>query len=197
MIFLRKKSHGEIIRVCMRIFTIALIPLRNKKKIQSNSQYKYLTLLPQCIACYLTVYYVNNPEMDNSLNWVLFNVVSGQITRDACWKVKYVYWEFDCIFLFLKVVVNIPIQTLIISPWLLFRKMIISQLELGLPVVRPDISKLKFMKIRSRGLNQFSWLKLKQQAQNVHSTINRYLRPDEFVCYHPLWCEERQERRNH
>ena len=29
---------------------------------------------------------------------------------------------------------NIPIQTLIISPWLLFRKMIISQLELESPV---------------------------------------------------------------
>ena len=41
---------------------------------------------------------------------------------------------------FLRVVLNIPIQTLIISPWLLFRKMIISQLELGPPVVRPDIS---------------------------------------------------------
>ena len=57
---------------------------------------------------------------------------------------------------FLRVVLNIPIQTLIISPWLLFRKMIISQLELGPPVVRPDISKSNFMKMRSRGLNQFS-----------------------------------------
>ena len=57
---------------------------------------------------------------------------------------------------FLRVVVNIPIQTLIISPWLLFRKMIISQLELGPPVVKPDISKSTFMKMRSRGLNQFS-----------------------------------------
>ena len=39
------------------------------------------------------------------------------------------------IFLFLRAVVNIPIQTLIIPPWLLLRKMIISQLELGPPVV--------------------------------------------------------------
>ena len=38
------------------------------------------------------------------------------------------------IFLFLRAVVNIPIQTLIIPPWLLLRKMIISQLELGPPV---------------------------------------------------------------
>ena len=35
-------------------------------------------------------------------------------------------------FLFLRAVVNIPIQTSIISPWLIFRKMIISQLELGI-----------------------------------------------------------------
>ena len=40
-------------------------------------------------------------------------------------KVRYFYWEFDCIFLFPRAVVNI------ISPWLLFRKTIISQLELG------------------------------------------------------------------
>ena len=40
-------------------------------------------------------------------------------------KVRYFYWEFDCIFLFPRAVVNI------ISPWLLFRKTIISQMELG------------------------------------------------------------------
>ena len=27
-----------------------------------------------------------NPEMDNSLKWVLFNMVSGQITSDALCK---------------------------------------------------------------------------------------------------------------
>ena len=36
--------------------------------------------------------------------------------------------------LFLRAVVNIPKQTLTISPWLFFRKTIVSQLELGLPV---------------------------------------------------------------
>ena len=30
--------------------------------------------------------YVVNLEMDNSLKWVLFNKVSGQITSDALWK---------------------------------------------------------------------------------------------------------------
>ena len=40
------------------------------------------------------------------------------------------------IFLFLRTVINIPTQTLKILPQLLFHKMIISQLELGQPVVR-------------------------------------------------------------
>ena len=35
---------------------------------------------------------------------------------------RYFSWEIDCIFVFLRAVVNIPIQTLIISIWLLFRK---------------------------------------------------------------------------
>ena len=30
--------------------------------------------------------YVENLEIDNSLKWVLFNVVSGQITGNALWK---------------------------------------------------------------------------------------------------------------
>ena len=42
-------------------------------------------------------------------------------------------WRY--FFFFLRAVVNIPVQTLIFSPWFLFCKMIISQLELGLPVI--------------------------------------------------------------
>ena len=42
-LILRNNGHGGIIRVCMGIFTTAL---RNKKN-TSNSQKKYLTLLPQ------------------------------------------------------------------------------------------------------------------------------------------------------
>ena len=53
MIILRNNSHGGIIRVCMGIFTTAL---RNKQN-TSNSQKKYLTLLPQCIICYQTAYF--------------------------------------------------------------------------------------------------------------------------------------------
>ena len=44
------------------------------------------------------------------------------------WHLTSTNWWSD------DVVVNIPIQTLVFLPWLLFYKMIISQLELGLPV---------------------------------------------------------------
>ena len=47
-------------------------------------------------------------------------------------KMRYFYWEFDFFFLILRAVVNILIQTFVISPWLLFCKTIISQLELGI-----------------------------------------------------------------
>ena len=53
MIILRNNSHGGIIRVCMGIFTTAL---RNKK-IRQILKKKYLTLLPQRIACYLIAYF--------------------------------------------------------------------------------------------------------------------------------------------
>ena len=105
MIILRNNGHGGIIRVCMGIFTTAL---RNKKN-TSNSQKKYLTSLPQRIACYLTAYFdekspfervvlfevfnvhrflmcVENLEMNNSLKWALFIKVSGQITSNTLWK---------------------------------------------------------------------------------------------------------------
>ena len=37
------------------------------------------------------------------------------------------------------------------------------------------------MKIRSRGPNQFSGIKLIQQDQNGHGTIDRYLKTGDFV----------------
>ena len=61
MIILRNNSHGGIIRVCMRIFTTAL--------------WKSPFLM-----------YMENLEMDNSLKWVLFIEVSGQITSDTLRK---------------------------------------------------------------------------------------------------------------
>ena len=49
-----KLQLSKIIRVCMGIFTTAL---RNRKLSQILKKKKNLTLLPQCIACYLTAYY--------------------------------------------------------------------------------------------------------------------------------------------
>ena len=53
-------------------------------------------------------------------------------------------------FLFPKTDVNIPIQTLIISTWLLFRKMIISQLEHGPPVIEGAGNHRQFMIAKKR-----------------------------------------------
>ena len=64
------------------------------------------------------------------------NIVSGQITSSTLQKLRWDIFNenLTLFFLFLKAVVNIPIQTHIISPLLLFRNKIISQLELGRPV---------------------------------------------------------------
>ena len=58
---------------------------------------KYLTLLPQYIACYLTAYYVERNPFQRVLSFEVF-------------------YEIRKARLFLRVVVNIPIQTLIIPP---------------------------------------------------------------------------------
>ena len=61
--------------------------------------------------------YVENLEMNNSLKWALFIKVSGQITSNTLWKRGEVFFlRIWRIFLFLRAVVNIPIQTLIIPP---------------------------------------------------------------------------------
>ena len=61
------------------------------------------------------------------------NTVSGQIISDTLWK-SCIFIENLTVSFILKNSRNIPIQTFLISPRLLFRKMIISQLELGPPV---------------------------------------------------------------
>ena len=53
MMILRNNSHGGIIRVYVGIFTTA----PRNKKIRQILKKKYLTLLPQRIACYLTAYF--------------------------------------------------------------------------------------------------------------------------------------------
>ena len=70
MIILCNNSHGGIIRVCMGIFTTAL---RNKKN-TSNSQKKYLTSLPQRIACYLTAYFDEKSPFERVVHFEVFNV---------------------------------------------------------------------------------------------------------------------------
>ena len=71
-----------------------------------------------------------------SLKWPRCDKVSGQKTSDVLrlpFSAKiWLYFQV----LFQRAVVNIPIQTLIFSPWFLLCKRIISQLELGLPVGR-------------------------------------------------------------
>ena len=59
-------------------------------------------------------------------------------------EVRWGFFFFENLtyFLFLRAVVNMPIQTLIIPSWLLLRKMIISQLELGPPVVQATIPRI-------------------------------------------------------
>ena len=79
-------------------------------------------------------------------------------------KVGYYYWEFDCIFLFLTAFVSILIHTLIFSPWLLFRKVIITQLELGTPVLQQALSFTASLQSRSQANKapspqEFYWAK--------------------------------------
>ena len=57
-------------RVCKGIFTTAL---RNKK-ISKNSHQKYLTLLPQCVACYLAAYYVEGNPFKRVVHFEVFYV---------------------------------------------------------------------------------------------------------------------------
>ena len=87
------------------------------------------------LSCFLL--HVVNLEVDNSLKWVLFNIVSGQITSDVLRKEGEVLLSRIWLYFYIpKAVVNIPLLTPIISPWFLFRRTIISQLELGPLVVR-------------------------------------------------------------
>ena len=82
-----------------------------------------------------------------------------QYAVEARWGIFLRIWR---IFLFLRAVVNIPIQTLIIPPWPLLRKMIISQLELGLPVLWLTMITIIERKtsVHAFILNGQGWLKL-------------------------------------
>ena len=75
-----------------------------------------------------------------------------QRTVEVTWGIFFV--RIWLTFLFLRAVVNIPIQTLLISPWLLFRKMIISQLELGPPVERTSLFVVYAIAVNVRSAGQ-------------------------------------------
>ena len=125
MIALRNNSHGGIIGVCMGIFTTALINKKIRQILNKNTSHYFHSV--SLVIWPLTL-----------MKRTHFSELS--ISRFSTYLCTYVHtyifllriWRF---FLFLRAVVNIPIQTLIIPPWLLLRKMIISQLELGPPVV--------------------------------------------------------------
>ena len=93
----------------------------------SNSQLKYLTLLPQKSFSYLS--YIGRKPRNGKL------AKMGSFLQSKWSDSKWYAVEVRCFFLSLRAVVIIPIQTLMIPPWLLLCKMIISQFELGPPVV--------------------------------------------------------------
>ena len=145
MINLRNNSHGGIIRVCIGIFTAAL---RNKimRQILKKSTSPYFYSVTPFIWP-LTL--MKRTHFRLGLSYVRWKRRNEQLAKmgsfhqskrsDNKWYTVEVrwgifFWEFDVFFLFLRAVVNMPIQTPIIPPWLLLRTMIISQLELGPPV---------------------------------------------------------------
>ena len=98
MIIFRKSSHGGIRRDCLGIFTTAL---RNKKYSQILNKIPHLTSIAYhllsdrllgsgvrkwSVQPWAFLRYVEDLEMDNSLRWVLFIKVSGQIISDTLWK---------------------------------------------------------------------------------------------------------------
>lgn len=70
-------------------------------------------------------------EMHNSLKWPRCSKVSSHKTSNALWKLSEVFLLRIWLYFFNP---KISTQTRIFSSWLLFRKVIISQLELRLPV---------------------------------------------------------------
>ena len=72
MIILRNNGHGGIIRVCIGIFTSAL---RNKK-IHQILKKKYLTSLPQRIACYLTAYFDEKSPFERVVHFEWHSFIS-------------------------------------------------------------------------------------------------------------------------
>ena len=97
---------------------------------------------------------------------------------DSKWYAVEVWWgifieNLTRILLILKALVNIPIETLLIPPWLLLRRMIISQLELGPSVLLHIQNQSKFM---------YLWLK-KKERPNFYETFSQNLPISNFAAF--------------
>ena len=139
-------SHVENVRVCLKIFMAAL---RNKKKNSPilakntppyfDSALLVLWLLALLQRAYLlpkfpvqkflmTHILIHHDTRQWKTSMVTLPPLQTEPHQGPHWHLTSTNWWSD------DVVVNIPIQTLVFLPWLLFYKIIISQLELGLPV---------------------------------------------------------------
>ena len=87
MIILRNNSHDGIIRVCMGIFTTAL---RNKKYVKFSKK-KNLTLLPQCVACYLTAYFDEKSPFKQVVYFEVFNIHKKSRSEMECSALGFSY----------------------------------------------------------------------------------------------------------
>ena len=110
--------------------------------------------------------------MDNSLKWALFIKVSGQIASDTLWYTIMRIWR---IFLFLKAVVNIPIQTVII-PYLISNGVCFSKIKIPYILTKPchslcPFSNLKFSFLRS--CNSLETYNGKLMGSKTHTSLTR------------------------
>ena len=93
---------------------------------------RWLTL-KNAFVCHLLKCKLPVPSLDLSVIGVFIHFNRGYCNVGVRWGFFFLFF-FERIWLrfyLLRAIVNIPIQALIISPRLLFRKMIISKLELG------------------------------------------------------------------
>ena len=151
MVIFRNKSRDENFRVCMGIFTAAL---RNKRCWQilhkNTSPYFHsamLVLWPFTLfqRGHFSALSISKFTTPKRRTWKWITRQNGLLITK--WAVRQQAMQCE-VFLFIiwlnfnlwRAVVNIPSQILIFSPRLVFRKMIISQLELGLPVILCHVS---------------------------------------------------------
>ena len=144
MIILRNNSHGGIIRVYMGIFTTALRNKKNTSSSQKNTSPYFhsvsfviwpLTLMKRAHFSELFISRFSTYIRKQLAKMRPFHQSKRSDNKRYAVEVRWgIFLRIWRIILFLRAAVNIPVQTLVIPPWLLLRKMLISQLELGPPV---------------------------------------------------------------